>query len=115
MNYVPAYKRPDFVQCREHGPEWVPMESEGGCLRFRNTITGQTVSCPAIWYNQTVEADCSYLTYCIDRTRERRRYWESSPDKWAAYQIADCDKSIADLQDLISRSRAAGRPLRNNR
>lgn len=21
MNYVPAYKRPDFVQCREHGPD----------------------------------------------------------------------------------------------
>jgi hypothetical protein len=112
MTYIAPYQQPDFQQCREHGPEWEPMPSEWGCLRFRNTVTGATVTCPAIWYNLTVEQHCESLRYSIEENKRRRVYWENSQDKFRQYQIDGIDRTISDLEYLITRSIAAGRPLK---
>ena len=111
--YIAPYQQPDFAQGRSHGPEWQPIEAQWGCLRFRNTDTGETVTCPAIWYNLTVEDHCKSLRYGIECARERRTYWEASRDNFKGYQLEQIDRTIAELEGLITRSIEAGRPLKN--
>lgn len=116
MTYIALYQRPDFVQCREHGPDWEPYTPEGwknGGLHFRNKATGATVSCPAIWYNQTVETDCEWLKFCIQHNEERAAHWQKSTDSFRDYHLREIARTKAELKDLITRSIAAGRPLRN--
>jgi hypothetical protein len=115
MAYVAPYQRHDFKQCREHGPDWKPYapDNDTGGLHFRNEKTGETVCCPCIWYNQTVEAHCESLRYSIEAGERRRAYWEGSKDSFKGYHLRGIAEQKAELEDLIRRSIEAGRPLKN--
>ena len=90
---------PDFRQSVPAG-RWsrVPDPAFGGCYRYRNDETGETVLVPAIWYNGTPKERAAYLRYCADRADEGAVRIEAEGRAWSAADAARQRASAARLR-----------------
>jgi hypothetical protein len=78
---LPPYLRPDFAQSLERKrPHELVARFAGGklispnrcsTLQYRYLDTGETVTVPNIWYNQTLDMRVDYWAWHLDNVREQ--------------------------------------------
>lgn len=91
MQPLPAYLREDFSQSlqRERPHELVVRFVNGrpvhpfrqGVLTYRYLDTGDTVTVPNVWYNQTVQARLGWWKFQVEYSTERLRQAQQELDK----------------------------------
>jgi hypothetical protein len=88
--YVPAYLRPDFAQSLDRSRPRTLLTnhpSRSPDLRYRYDDSGQTVTVPNIWYNQTIEARAGHLRWQAENYEIRAAALRANKPYWLAPQL----------------------------
>lgn len=91
MTYILPCNLPNFRQSAPRGAEWRFVE-EGNPHRaaqvtWRNIQTGETVVCPAIWYNLPGSRYAKSLRYNAERSDECAAHKEAEGKPWSAGEV----------------------------
>jgi hypothetical protein len=89
--YVPAYLRPDFAQSLDRSRSRTLLTSHPSRspdLQYRYDDSGQTVTVPNIWYNQTIEARVGHLRWQAQNYEIRAAAVRDNKPYWVAPRLA---------------------------
>jgi hypothetical protein len=94
-------------------PMWERSPSiNNGQYLFTHIETGEQISCPAMWYNGTVESRLKWLDFCISEGEARVVYWTTGPGarcpndaKWQLRSLERQQFNLRDLRDRMAASR----------
>lgn len=90
MDYVLPCNLPNFQQNAPDGAGWKVDKSAGHQMTWRNESTGESIVCPAIWYNLPASDYAKGLRFNAARSDECAAHKDSEGKPWS---LSDAERN----------------------